>query len=106
MLKHSSTCTQSQVSGGDTSFAKLPSLYYQVKEGPAPPSPLNGQVTVAVKACGLNFYDIYVQQGLSPEIQPPCTLGLECAGVISAVGEDVESVKVCWGWINGSWNNG
>ncbi|XP_069996541.1 synaptic vesicle membrane protein VAT-1 homolog [Penaeus vannamei] len=66
----------------------------EVEEGPAPAPPLKGQVTVLVKACGLNFYDIYVRHGLNPEIQPPCTLGLECAGVISAVAEDVQSVKV------------
>ncbi|ROT81226.1 hypothetical protein C7M84_000011, partial [Penaeus vannamei] len=65
-----------------------------VEEGPAPAPPLKGQVTVLVKACGLNFYDIYVRHGLNPEIQPPCTLGLECAGVISAVAEDVQSLKV------------
>ncbi|XP_037793038.1 synaptic vesicle membrane protein VAT-1 homolog [Penaeus monodon] len=66
----------------------------EVEEGPAPPPPSKGKVTVLVKACGLNFYDIYVRHGLNPEIQPPCTLGLECAGVISAVAEDVQSVTV------------
>ncbi|XP_047491079.1 synaptic vesicle membrane protein VAT-1 homolog isoform X2 [Penaeus chinensis] len=66
----------------------------EVEEGPPPPPPSKGQVTVLVKACGLNFYDIYVRHGLNPEVQPPCTLGLECAGVISAVAEDVQSVKV------------
>ena len=47
-----------------------------------------------VKACGLNFYDIYVRQGLSPYTSPPCTLGMECAGVVTAVGEEVEAIKV------------
>ncbi|XP_063840443.1 synaptic vesicle membrane protein VAT-1 homolog isoform X4 [Scylla paramamosain] len=62
------------------------------KDGP-PPEPLPDQVTVEVKACALNFYDIYIRQGLSPDTQPPCTLGLECAGVVVAVGEEVDTVK-------------
>lgn len=65
----------------------------QVEEGGSPPEPLAHQVTVEVKACGLNFYDIYIRQGLSPDTSPPCTLGLECAGVVTAVGEEVEAIK-------------
>ncbi|XP_068217281.1 synaptic vesicle membrane protein VAT-1 homolog [Palaemon carinicauda] len=66
----------------------------QVEEGPAAHEPKSKEVTVVVKACGLNFYDLYVRQGLSPEIQPPCTLGLECSGLVKAVGNEVTSVKV------------
>ncbi|XP_064111473.1 LOW QUALITY PROTEIN: synaptic vesicle membrane protein VAT-1 homolog [Macrobrachium nipponense] len=66
----------------------------QVEEGPPAHSPKSKQVTVEIKACGLNFYDLYVQQGLSPEVQPPCTLGLECSGLVKAVGDEVTSVKV------------
>ncbi|KAG7162684.1 Synaptic vesicle membrane protein VAT-1-like 1 [Homarus americanus] len=69
-------------------------LIYQVEDGPPLSVPSAKQVTVEVKACGLNFYDIYVRQGLNPITQPPCTLGLECAGVVAAVGVDVASVKV------------
>ncbi|XP_050693425.1 synaptic vesicle membrane protein VAT-1 homolog isoform X2 [Eriocheir sinensis] len=65
----------------------------QVEEGESTPDPLAHQVTVSVKACGLNFYDIYVRQGLSPYVQPPCTIGLECAGVVTAVGTEVTTVK-------------
>ncbi|XP_045599351.2 synaptic vesicle membrane protein VAT-1 homolog [Procambarus clarkii] len=66
----------------------------KVEDGPLPPAPTENQVTVEVKACGLNFYDIYVRQGLNPEIRPPCTLGLECAGIVTAVGVNVGSVNV------------
>nr|XP_053653541.1 synaptic vesicle membrane protein VAT-1 homolog [Cherax quadricarinatus] len=66
----------------------------KVEDGPVPPAPTENQATVNVKACGLNFYDIYVRQGLNPETQPPCTLGLECAGVVTAVGTNVSTVKV------------
>lgn len=65
-----------------------------MEEGESTPDPLAHQVTVSVKACGLNFYDIYVRQGLSPYVQPPCTLGVECAGVVTAVGAEVTTVKV------------
>lgn len=65
-----------------------------MEEEGLPPEPLQDQVTVEVKACALNFYDIYIRQGLSPDTQPPCTLGLECAGVVTAVGDEVDTVKV------------
>ena len=65
-----------------------------MEEDVPPPEPLLDQVTVEVKACALNFYDIYIRQGLSPYSQPPCTLGLECAGVVTAVGKEVATVKV------------
>lgn len=75
-------------------FESSKSIILQVEEGESIPDPLAHQVTVSVKACGLNFYDIYVRQGLSPYVQPPCTLGLECAGVVTAVGTEVPAVKV------------
>ncbi|XP_071546238.1 synaptic vesicle membrane protein VAT-1 homolog isoform X6 [Panulirus ornatus] len=66
----------------------------KVEDAPPPAPPSANEVIVEVKACGLNFYDIYVRQGLSPDVQPPCTLGLECAGVVTAIGEKVTSVKI------------
>jgi len=57
-------------------------------------TPGPGQVAVEVKASGLNFRDIMWAMGLLPEeslidgFAGP-TLGLECAGVVTAVGEGV-----------------
>ena len=52
-----------------------------------------GQVRLRQEAAGLNFIDVYHRTGLYP--QPlPFTPGTEGAGVVEAVGSDVEHVKV------------
>ena len=52
-----------------------------------------GQVRLRQEAAGLNFIDVYHRTGLYP--QPlPFTPGVEGAGVIEAVGPEVESLKV------------
>ena len=52
-----------------------------------------GEVRIRHAACGLNFIDIYFRTGLYP--QPlPGGLGQEAAGVIEAVGPDVQGLKV------------
>jgi acyl transferase domain-containing protein/acyl carrier protein len=62
-------------------------------------SPGPGQVAVEVRAAGLNFRDIMWAMGLLPEealidgFAGP-TLGLECAGVVTAVGAGVRSLAV------------
>lgn len=57
------------------------------------PVPGSGEVLVRHMACGLNFIDVYFRTGLYP--QPlPGSLGMEGAGVIEAVGENVSHVKV------------
>lgn len=62
---------------------------------PAPPlAPGPGEVTVEVKAAGLNFRDIMWAMGLVPEealidgFTGP-TFGLECAGIVRAVGPGI-----------------
>lgn len=53
------------------------------------------QVLVEVKACGLNFPDTLIIQGLyqfKPEL--PFTPGSDIAGVVKAIGEGVNHVKV------------
>ncbi len=53
--------------------------------------PAKGEVVVRVKAAGLNFADILARQGLYPDgPKKPCVMGYEVAGVIEAVGEDVD----------------
>src|ERR1044071_5738670 len=55
------------------------------------PKPDKGEVTVRVKASGLNFADILARQGLYPDApKKPCVVGYEVAGVIEAIGEGVE----------------
>lgn len=62
----------------------------KVQEAPDP-QPTKGEVVVAVRAAGLNFADILARQGLYPDgPKKPCVMGYEVAGVIEAVGEDVD----------------
>lgn len=62
------------------------------EENLAAPGP--GEVTVAVKAIGLNFADIFAMFGLySATPKGVFVPGLEYAGIIEAVGEGVTSVK-------------
>ena len=59
------------------------------------PPPQAGEVTIAVKAIGLNFADIFAIWGLyaaTPE--GLFTPGLEYAGVVAQVGEGVQGLKV------------
>lgn len=60
----------------------------------ASPAPKAGEVLVSVKACGVNFPDTLIIQGLyqfKPEL--PFTPGSDIAGVVKAVGEGVRHVK-------------
>ncbi len=51
-----------------------------------------GQVEIAVKATGLNFRDVTVALGLYPDKAQ--FLGLECAGEITALGENITDFKI------------
>jgi len=54
-----------------------------------------GQVVVTVKAVGVNPVDTYFRSGLyRPDLQLPYTPGLDAAGVIAAVGPEVQHRKV------------
>ena len=58
-------------------------------------APGKGQVTVDVKAIGLNYADIFAIIGLySATPKEPFIPGLEYAGIVTAVGEDVTDFKV------------
>jgi NADPH:quinone reductase len=52
-----------------------------------------GQVQLQQTAIGLNFIDVYTRTGLYPG-PTPAILGVEAAGVIEAVGEGVQGLKV------------
>jgi NADPH2:quinone reductase len=56
-----------------------------------PPGP--GEAQVRNHAIGLNYIDVYFRTGLYP-MPLPAGIGLEGAGVVTAVGAGVESVKV------------
>lgn len=60
----------------------------------APPAPGPGQLTLRVRACGLNFADLMARQGLYDRLPPPpLTPGMEGAGEVIAVGEGVTDRK-------------
>ncbi|HEY7340866.1 MAG TPA: NADPH:quinone oxidoreductase family protein [Ktedonobacterales bacterium] len=64
-----------------------------VVEEVAPLTPGRGQVVISVKACGVNFPDTLIIQGLY-QFKPPLPFspGAEVAGVVKAVGAGVEHV--------------
>ncbi len=52
--------------------------------------PATGEVEIEVRAAGLNFSDVLKSMGLYPGLKPGAVpLGIECAGVVAAVGEGV-----------------
>jgi len=59
-----------------------------------PGKPGNGEVRIRHKAVGLNFIDVYHRTGLYPLPSLPAIPGLEGAGVVEAVGEQVDNVVV------------
>ena len=73
-------------------FAPLEQLRF---EELADPVAQKGQVVIDIKACGVNFPDGLLVQGLY-QLKPPFPFipGGEVAGVISEVGEGVEHLKV------------
>lgn len=62
----------------------------QVQEG-VDPIPLPGEIRIRVRAAGLNFADIMARKGLYPDApRLPCTVGYEVAGIVDAVGSEVD----------------
>ncbi|KAK7913119.1 hypothetical protein WMY93_013330 [Mugilogobius chulae] len=61
----------------------------------AMPEPADGEVKIRVKACGLNFLDLMVRQGIidSPP-KPPVVPGFECCGLIESMGENTEGFEI------------
>ncbi len=57
------------------------------------PEPQAGQLRVKVAAAGLNFVETYERSGLYP-MPLPFTPGAEFAGVIDAIGEDVQNFAI------------
>lgn len=59
----------------------------------AAPTPGAGEIRLKVEGAGVNFIDTYQRSGLYP-VKLPYTLGMEAAGVVTAVGPDVTQFKV------------
>ncbi|WP_431937522.1 MDR/SDR family oxidoreductase, partial [Micromonospora sp. RP3T] len=62
-----------------------------------------GQVRIAVRAAGLNFRDVWLGLGMSPD--PAAVMGSEAAGVVLETGPDVTGVAVgdrVFGMFNGA----
>ncbi|MCW3051600.1 MAG: qor [Chthonomonadales bacterium] len=58
------------------------------------PQPGPGQARISVAAAGLNFVDIYIRRGEYTTLTPPYIPGFEGAGIVDAIGEGVQTVKV------------
>src|SRR5271170_485553 len=63
------------------------------------PQPGAGEVLVRVRHAGINFMDIHTRQGKyetskTYPVRLPCTLGMEGAGEVVAVGREVTRVTV------------
>lgn len=71
------------------------------------PVPGPGQAVVEVAAAGVNFIDVYQRTGLYPAQALPRPMGLEGAGVVRAVADDVKDLRpgqlVAWTDVPGSY---
>jgi NADPH2:quinone reductase len=77
----------------------------QVDDVPTPTAG-PGQLLVETAAVGVNYIDTYHRSGMYP-LELPATLGVEAAGVVAAVGDDVTSFsvgdRVAWAMQPGSY---
>jgi NADPH2:quinone reductase len=77
----------------------------QLREIPAK-DPGKGEVRIRLEAIGVNFIDVYHRTGLYP-VPLPFTPGTEGAGVVDAVGPEVDNVqpgqRVAWAMTPGSY---
>src|SRR5262245_16587679 len=56
------------------------------------PAPGPGQTLVKIEAIGINYIDVYHSTGLYP-LPLPFTPGMEAAGVVESIGENVSGVR-------------
>lgn len=56
------------------------------------PKPSSGQALIEIKAIGVNFIDVYMRTGLYPA-RLPMVPGMEAAGVVLEIGEDVSEIS-------------
>jgi len=66
----------------------------QVREAPDP-EPRKGEVTIRVRAAGINFADLMARVGLYPDAPKlPCVVGYEVSGTIEKLGDTVTGLAV------------
>jgi phthiocerol/phenolphthiocerol synthesis type-I polyketide synthase C len=59
------------------------------------PAPGSDEVEIRVHAAGLNFIDAMRALGVYPgQVDGPVRVGIECAGIITAVGDNVDGLQV------------
>ncbi|XP_056633105.1 synaptic vesicle membrane protein VAT-1 homolog [Diorhabda sublineata] len=73
---------------------------------------LEGNLEVKVEYGGVNFADIYTIKGLVADKKLPFVLGIECSGVITAIGDNVKNDNfkvgervVCYDYTGGLYRN-
>lgn len=73
----------------------------------ADPAPGDGEAVVRIEAAGVNYTDVYSRAGINPGPPLPRTIGVEGAGVVTAVGGGVTEVApgdaVVYCSVNGSY---
>ena len=58
------------------------------------PTPGPGEISVQIKACGLNFADLLMANGTYQDTpDSPFTLGMEVSGIVDGLGENVSAPK-------------
>ncbi|EEE37083.1 oxidoreductase, zinc-binding dehydrogenase family [Rhodobacteraceae bacterium KLH11] len=58
------------------------------------PTPASNQIRIAIRACGLNFADLLMQKGTYQDTpETPFTLGMEIAGIVDKIGNNVSHLK-------------
>lgn len=66
-----------------------------VRVGEVPtPEPRTGEILVRTSVAGVNFADVGMVTGTAPRTEPPFVPGVEAAGVVAALGPDVEGIAV------------
>lgn len=59
-----------------------------------PGAPGPGEVLLRQTACGLNYIDVYMRDGLYPAGELPAVLGMEAAGIVEAIGPGVTGFAI------------
>ncbi|XP_017781592.1 PREDICTED: synaptic vesicle membrane protein VAT-1 homolog [Nicrophorus vespilloides] len=70
--------------------------------------PLDGLIEVQVHTCGINFADIYQRSGFL-SLPLPFTMGLECCGIVTAIGYRSDKFRVgdkviCYNYMGGMYS--
>jgi NADPH:quinone reductase-like Zn-dependent oxidoreductase len=63
----------------------------QIQEIPEPKQPGKEEVVVRLRAAALNHRDIWIQKGQYAKIKLPITLGSDGSGIVTAIGDKVDS---------------